>query len=141
LPANTTSFSHTGLSAGTRYCYKVQARNAAGNSPTSNIACATPTEPEPFEVTGLIAVASSPTRIDLSWLDTDSEIKFKIREKEPGGTWARIGTVGANVTSFSHVGLEPGSTHCYKIQARTPLGSAPASASSCATTPLTGGSP
>jgi hypothetical protein len=40
VPANTTRFSNTGLSARTRYYYQVRAYNAAGRSGFSNVATA-----------------------------------------------------------------------------------------------------
>jgi hypothetical protein len=40
-PANATAYSDTGLAIATRYCYRVRASNSAGDSPYSNISCAT----------------------------------------------------------------------------------------------------
>jgi len=39
--ANVTTYSDLSVSAGNRYCYKVEAYNSAGNSPDSNESCAT----------------------------------------------------------------------------------------------------
>lgn len=41
LPANTTTYTHTGLSYTTTYCYQTTATNSAGTSAFSNTACAT----------------------------------------------------------------------------------------------------
>jgi titin len=41
LPANTTTYTNTGLTKGRKYYYKVRAKNSAGNSAYSNIASAT----------------------------------------------------------------------------------------------------
>jgi len=45
--ANVTSYSDTGLSPGTTYCYQVRAYNSAGTSDFSNEACATTERPLP----------------------------------------------------------------------------------------------
>jgi hypothetical protein len=42
--ANVTSYTDTTVSAGTTYCYRVQAFNATGRSPASPEICATPTK-------------------------------------------------------------------------------------------------
>jgi hypothetical protein len=47
VPANTTSYNQTGLTAGTRYCYRVIAIGAAGNAPPTPAACSTPDAPLP----------------------------------------------------------------------------------------------
>ncbi|MXW34267.1 MAG: hypothetical protein F4Z60_01150, partial [Chloroflexi bacterium] len=68
--STTTSYSHTGLTAGSTRHYRVSAINSAGTSLTSTTASATttaapPTFPDP--PTGLAATANGQTRIDLSW--------------------------------------------------------------------------
>lgn len=41
LPANTTTYTHSGLNYSSTYCYKVSAQNAGGASPFTNTDCAT----------------------------------------------------------------------------------------------------
>ena len=48
LGANRTSYVDGSLAAGTTYCYRVRASNAAGSSPFSNEACGTATIPPPI---------------------------------------------------------------------------------------------
>src|SRR5882724_9543448 len=66
-----TSFSDTGLAAGTSYSYQVRAVDAAGNlGAYSNIASATTPAPDttaPSTPTGLTAAAASASQINLSW--------------------------------------------------------------------------
>ena len=51
LPANTTSYTHTGLSYTTNYCYKANAVNAGGQSAFTNTDCAT--TPGEIDETGI----------------------------------------------------------------------------------------
>ena len=62
----------TGLSASTKYHYRVRATNSAGDSANSNVANATTQAPPaalPTAPPGLGATASSASQINLSWTD------------------------------------------------------------------------
>jgi uncharacterized repeat protein (TIGR02543 family) len=67
LPAGTTGYVDTTVTAGTTYCYRVRAYNSAGDSAYSNEACATPASATLYTVTvtksgaGSGTVTSSPT--------------------------------------------------------------------------------
>ena len=66
----TTSYSHTGLAAGSTRHYRVSAVNSEGSGLPSNVASATteaPTATLPNAPTGLAAAANGQTQIDLSW--------------------------------------------------------------------------
>ncbi len=76
LPADTTSYSHTGLSPQTQYCYQVRAVNSAGASDYAAPACAT--TQDAFQATSLPIVAGDIWRY------------FKGRSEPPAG-WNNIG--------------------------------------------------
>ena len=87
------------------------------------------------------AVASSPTRIDLSWQDTSSnESGFEVRRSSAGpqGTFAPLATTGANATRYADLGLTASRQYCYAVRAfRTSAGRttySDSSAVACATT-------
>ena len=66
----TTSYSHTGLVAGSTRHYRVSVINSEGSGPPSNVASATTETPSavlPNAPTGLTAAVNGQTQIDLSW--------------------------------------------------------------------------
>lgn len=73
----------------------------------------------PTAPSGLTATAPSSTRINLAWTDNSSnESGFEIERKTGfGGTWSRIVTVGAGVTSYSNTGLSAFTTYYYRVRA------------------------
>lgn len=64
-----------------------------------------------------LSVASSST-INLSWADYSSiEDGYKIERKQgSGGSYAEVGTVGPNVTTFQSNGLSPSTTYYYRVR-------------------------
>ena len=136
--ANVTSFSNTGLAASTQYFYRVFAHNAGGNSTNSNEANATTQAPPtpPNAPTSLSATAVSASQINLAWTDNASnEDGFKIERKTgAGGTYAEIGSVGANVTSFSNTGLAASTEYFYRVLAHNTAGNSVYSNEANATT-------
>ena len=90
----------------------------------SNEANATTLDVTPTAPGNLAANAVSTTQINLTWSDNASnETGFKIERKTgSGGTYAQIGTVGANVTSYSDSGLTSGTTYYYRVRANNAVG-------------------
>src|SRR5262249_4273367 len=103
--AGVTAFSDTTVSASTTYRYRVQATNAGGGSPYSNVAgTTTPGAPAaPAAPSGLVATAGSATNVTLSWRDNaGNESGFRIERSSNGGKgWTQIAQVGTNVTSYT----------------------------------------
>jgi YD repeat-containing protein len=69
--------------------------------------------------TNLKASMVAPDAVNLSWKDNSTnEIKFRIERKTGGdGSYAEIGAVNANITTYSDPGLNPGGTYLYKVRA------------------------
>ena len=134
--AGIVSYSNTGLTANTNYYYRVRATNAGGDSPYSNEANATTLDTAPAAPSGLTATAISTTQINLSWTDNASnETGFKIERKTgAGGTYAQIGTVGANLTTYNDTGLTDGTTYFYRVRATNAVGDSTYSSETSATT-------
>ncbi|MGA1791784.1 MAG: fibronectin type III domain-containing protein [bacterium] len=60
----------------------------------------------------------------LSWIDNSGiEQGLKIyREVNDSGTYTELAEVGRNVTSYTEIGLSPGTNYCYKIKAYNACG-------------------
>ena len=137
--ANTT-YSHTGLARGTTRHYRVSAINTNGTGDASNVANATTWITRPGAPTGLTATASWTTQINLSWTapadNGGSAIITYVIDVSPDGitNWRyRAGNVNA-VTTYSQIGLAPGTTRHYRVVAINANGWGPNSNTANATT-------
>jgi hypothetical protein len=124
MGANSTSFTLSGLSAGTYKCLRVQAYNSFGGSawappPPANGACTTThaASSPPAAPGNATAAALSVSQIRLSWIDNaNSETGYRVTDGR--STW----TMGANITSFTLSGLPPGTHKCLRVQAYNSIG-------------------
>ncbi|WP_461482674.1 M4 family metallopeptidase [Porticoccus sp.] len=72
----------------------------------------------PAEPNGLSASAVSHSQINLSWTDnSDNEDGFRIERASGGGSFAVVGSVGANVTSYSDSSLDADTAYSYRVMA------------------------
>ncbi len=144
LVANTrsvsTSYVETGLAPATTRHYRVLAINRVGAGPASAVATATTDATVPDPPTGLVATASSPTQIDLTWTapayDGGAAIQgYRVEASESGTTWVAVaGNTGSTATSYAHTGLAPGSRRSYRISAINRAGAGTPSAVASAMT-------
>ena len=139
-----TEFSHTGLNPGTTRHYRVAAINAAGTGDPSDVASATtdPTIPDP--PTGLSAAADGQTRIRLSWTapayDGGAPVSgYRVEvSADSADTWTVLfANTGNARTTFTHTGLQPGTTRHYRVSAINVAGTGAASNVAHATTDAT----
>jgi chitodextrinase len=128
--STTTSFSDTGLAAGTTYRYRVHATDAAGNvganssivtASTQAVADTTP----PIAPTGLSATAASSAQINLAWTASTDNIGVTgyLVERCQGvgcATFAQIATPAG--TSFSDTGLAMSTSYSYRVRATDAAG-------------------
>jgi len=117
--ANVKGYKDAGLSSNAVYCYRVRAFNAGGNSAYSNVACDTTLLDPPATPSHLIATAVSKSQINLAWTDSaGNEDSFKIERKTgAAGAFAQIAVVGANVKSYSNIGLNANTVYFYRVRA------------------------
>ncbi len=117
----TTSFSDGCLSAGTSYCYTIVAVDNAGNMSTmSSPGCTAtllPSPNDPAAPSNLAATVVTATSVTLQWQDNSTnEVGFYIqRATTPGGPCSIVGSVGANVTNFTDLGVDPSTTYYYTV--------------------------
>jgi hypothetical protein len=118
LPANSVTFSHTGLNELNSYSYRVRALNSIGYSTYSNQVTATPSTSLPSTPSSLSAVVQSANQINLAWQDNaTNESGYKIEQKKSQGNYVVIATLGSNVTSYSVIGLTSLTAYSYRIVA------------------------
>ena len=140
----TTTYAHTGLTAGTTRHYRVSAINANGTGVPSNVDSATTGTTVPGAPTGLTATASGPSQIDLAWSAPASTggsaiTGYKIESSSDGGSsWSDLVANTSNTTTtYAHTGLTAGTTRHYRVSAINANGAGTASNVDSATTGTT----
>ena len=137
----TTTYAHTGLTAGATRHYRVSAINANGTGDPSNVANATTGATAPGAPTGLTATASGTTAINLSWSAPGSTggsaiTGYRIEVSSNGGSsWTNLVANTSNTTTtYAHTGLTAGATRHYRVSAINTNGAGTASNVANATT-------
>jgi hypothetical protein len=125
-----TSFSDTGLSAGTGYSYTVLATNSAGDGPTAAVSTTT-LATVPSAPTSFSASAASSSSINLSWGAPSSNGGAAVTSYTLKRGATTIYSGGG--TSFTDTGLSPATGYSYTVLANNSAG-AGATASASATT-------
>ncbi|MCF7890706.1 fibronectin type III domain-containing protein [Candidatus Bipolaricaulota bacterium] len=130
LSPNTTEYVDTGLRENTSYTYRVSSYNQAGESSFSTSLDVTTPVGIPSTPGSLRTKTLSPSRIKLNWEDnSDNEKGFRIYRDG-----SRISTVGPNVTSFVHKGLQGETRYCYEVVAYNSSGESESTNRNCAMT-------
>jgi len=123
LSANTVSYSDSGLSEATTYCYRVRAYHSTAGTYSSysgTATCTTPCAAVSGGPSSLSATAVSSSQINLSWTDgTSNETGFYIERCQGSGcsNFTQIASVGANTTSYSDTGLSEYTSYTYRVRA------------------------
>ena len=132
---NVTKYTHTGLTTGKTYVYRVSAINSIGTSNPSPEAIATPkkTSAPPANIppnppASLTATSYSATQINLSWTAPTSNsgpsvTGYKIQYKIDSGNFTNlVSNTGSSYTSYSHTGLTTTHTYTYRVFAINSVG-------------------
>ena len=127
LIANTgsvgTTHEHTDLPPGALRLYRVSAINETGTGPPSKVARGSTGAIAPDPPTNLVAIATRPTDIDLTWVAPAYSggapvTSYKVEVSEDGDAWTDLErSTGTDVTSYRHTGLQPGTTSYYRVSA------------------------
>ena len=121
--STTTDYSHTGLRPASTRHYRVSAINEIGIGAASNVANATTDAIAPDPPTNLVATATLPTRIELTWTAPAYDggapiVSYRIEVSEDGISWGVLqASTGVSLTRYAHTGLAPGSTRHYRVSA------------------------
>jgi subtilisin family serine protease/chitodextrinase len=76
--------------------------------------------PAPATPSDLVASARTSVRIDLVWTDnatTESRVEIERCSGSGCADFVRVAVRGANATTFSDAGLQPGTTYSYRVRA------------------------
>ena len=116
---------HSGLTDGIRYSYRVAARNSEGLGPWSETVTAVTRVLAPAAPLNLAAAAAG-TAINLSWdapaSDGGGDITgYRIETSSDGDDWSELVSSVAG-TTHAHTGLAIGTTHYYRVAARNSAG-------------------
>jgi len=139
LPAGTTSWQDTSVVASSTYIYIVKARNAAGDSGSSNEASVTTPAAltAPAAPTGLVAAAESATVVKLTWMDNATNENAYLVERAVGaGTFAAIGPeLPAGTIEWKDTSAAASTSYRYRVKARNAGGVSGWSNEASVTTP------
>ena len=77
----------------------------------------------PIAPTNLTGTVISTTQINLSWIDNaTNEDGYKVERKTGNGNYAVIGSMGANLSTYSDLGLTTNTTYTYRVYAYNSAG-------------------
>lgn len=147
LPAGLSLNASTGEIAGTpavggTFAFTVQVSDSSQPAQTDTRALSLEVLSPPAAPNDLTALASSATRIALAWNDqSNDESGFLVQRSADGLLgWTEIAQTGANITTYSDIGLAAGQTFYYRVASWSSGGVSAWSGVSGATTASSDGS-
>lgn len=118
VTTGSSSYEDLGVTANTRYTYRIYSYYGNSSSNYSNQATLITEESRPATPTGVTAAGISDTSVAVSWIDNSRiETGYRVFRHELGSTdTTLVATLGANTTSFTDKNLRPSHTYVYNIE-------------------------
>jgi hypothetical protein len=124
-----TSYTDTGLTNGTSYCYEVAAVNNGGTGTYSSAVCTAASASFPV---GNVAVhQTATTQLTVSFTGVSGATSYNLSRAVNGGSYSALASITG--TSYNNTGLTNGSSYCYTVAAVFSTGTANASSPVCET--------
>ena len=130
---NNLGFTATNLLPGTKYCFRVSAKNSVGFSARSQVVSVVTAGNAPAAPTGL-GIKPAKNTVTLSWaapvvVDGSSVRNYVVEFSRDGGvTWLTVAKRVSNSRSLVISGLKTKSTYKFRVTATNDVGDSPASA-------------
>ncbi|WP_421896743.1 DUF7594 domain-containing protein [Marinoscillum sp.] len=116
----TESFTDTGLSPSTTYYYKVTSVDDSGNESGASVAVSATTDgppPAPTAPSNMTVEGNTSYEVNLTWTDNSENERGFTLERKTTDSFAEIGTLDENTTSFTDQSVNPATTYVYRIKA------------------------
>lgn len=114
---NVTTYTDTGLTAGTLYGYRVRALGSGANSSWTTEVQIAPGTAAPTAPSSLRSSNLGTDSVTLLWDDNSStETGFELQRQPSGGAWITIASLAANTTSYADTGLSGNSAYNYRVR-------------------------
>lgn len=130
--SNQIAFGVEKLSAGTKYCFRVSAKNSVGYSVATAPLEVTTIGNAPAAPTALRVTAKTKTTIGLGWSSAAVTDGSKVRDylitysTDQGSTWTTVRKLASPATSYTVSGLRSATTYWFKVVAVNDVGASQA---------------
>ena len=114
LPANSTTYTDAGVSAGMTYHYRVAVLYPTLSVGYSSVVLATLVPAAPA---GLAATEVTSTSINLVWGNVAGETGYRVERSQDGINWVQVALTGPDVAGYADTGLNAGMTYYYRVRA------------------------
>lgn len=118
LAPNSTSYRNTGLSAGTRYFFRVTVTDGSTSRSSSAVSVTTPNQPAALEKPVPQAARTTESMISISWSDASerhSGYRVEYSTQSSSGPFVLAGSLSAKTKDFDLTDLDPSTRHYIRV--------------------------